>query len=73
MIVLNVAQKGEELKKALLSSEIANDFKIIFIKKIGMKYFFEAENQEDAIIKMKNFIKNNPHFSFLYTSLTIQN
>ncbi|MCI5774464.1 MAG: hypothetical protein MR210_07885 [Erysipelotrichaceae bacterium] len=69
MVIVNVAQKGDQLKEAILAAEIANTLELKFDKKEGMKYYFTTNNDDVAVTEIKKFIKATPAFAFLYTSV----
>lgn len=69
MVIVNVAQKGDQLKDAILASDLASTYALSFDKKAGIKYYFTSNNDAEAAPAIKKFIKSNPSFSFLYTSV----
>lgn len=72
MVIVNVAQKGDQLKDAILASDLATKFDLHFEKKAGMKYYFTTNDDAAAVGEIKKFIKATPAFSFLYTSVMAQ-
>lgn len=70
MITVNVAQKVEELKEAIMENpELHN---IRFIGRQGLGLQFESDSEEEDGKLIKKMIKGSMTFRFLYTSINVK-
>lgn len=66
MIIVNAALRADEIKQAIIEMEGKN---IIFLKKEGIKMYFESDNEETDAVEIKALLKKHPRFSTLYTGV----
>ncbi len=69
MIIVNAAMKGDEIVKAITALEGKN---ITFIKKEGLKHYFESPNETEDGAFIKTMLKKDPRFSTLYTAVEVK-
>ena len=69
MLIVNATLRSDEIIKAVQEMEGKN---IKFIKKEGMKIYFESDNEQQDAVDIKAMLKKNPRFSTLYTSTEVK-
>lgn len=69
MIVVNAAMRSDEIVEAVLKMEGKN-FK--FLKKVGLKHYFESDNEAVDGPDIKKMLKATPRFAALYTAVSVE-